>query len=262
MDSNIIYRIRQSTLAHAYESKYKDKRATVVRRTSGYADTKAIVGRTPDHTTKYGKYQGNYKSKYYDPVARHERYMKERASLGIGQGGSGRGSGGGSGGSGGGKGGSGGSGGSGSSANDLGQMIQQLRDESSLQTEAQREATKRKIEDMKKQLQDRVQKLREEAESKIENTENTAEIRGITQNLKDEIKSLTGKTSDEIESAGNDLKSWISNEKDSLERRIAALYKSKGKDYKVTTQADKANAAASRDKDVSSRADSIYKKQA
>lgn len=258
MESNIVYRVRPSTLAHAYESRYKDKRATVVRRTSGYADTKAIVGRAPDHTTKYGKYKGNYKSKYYDPVARHERYMKERASLGIGKGGSGGGSGGSGGG---GKGGKGGSGGAGSSANDLGQMIQQLRDESSLQTEAQREATKRKIEDMKKQLQDRVQKLREEAESKIENTENTAEIRGITQNLKDEIKNLTGKTSDEIESAGTDLKNWISNEKDSLERRIAALYKSKGKDYKVTTQADKANAAASRDKDVSSRADSIYKKQ-
>jgi hypothetical protein len=258
MESNLIYRIRPSTLAHAYESKYKDKRATVTRRTTGYADTKAIIGRTPTTTTKYGRYQGNYKSKYYDPVARHERYMKERASLGIGQGGSGRGGGGGSGGGGGG--GSGGSGGAGTSAA-VANEIQKLREESSLQTEAQREAAKRKIEDLKAQLEDQVKKLRSEAETKIEGTKNTAEIRGITQNLKNEIKSLTGKTSDEIESVGNDLKSWISKEKDSLEARIASIYKSQGRDYKVTTQSDKANAAASRDREVSSRADSIYKKK-
>ena len=227
-----------------YVSRYRDKTSTAVRRTSGYTQTKAIIGRAPSTPNKYG----NYKSKYYDPVARHERYLRERSSLGIGKGGSG--------GSG-----KGGSGGSGSSASSIADAIAQLRNESQLSTEAQREAAKRKVEDLKNALTSKIKELREKADSDIKKTNNLVEIDGITQSLKKEIESLQGKTSDEIEKVGTDLQSWISNEKDSLEKRIAAIYKSNGKDYKVTTQADKRSASESRDKEVSSRADSIYKKK-
>jgi len=235
-----------------YVSRYRDKTSTAVRRTSGYTQTKAIIGRAPSTPNKYG----NYKSKYYDPVARHERYLRERSSLGIGKGGSGGSGKGGSGGSG-----KGGSGGSGSSASSIADAIAQLRNESQLSTEAQREAAKRKVEDLKNALTSKIKELREKADSDIKKTNNLVEIDGITQSLKKEIESLQGKTSDEIEKVGTDLQSWISNEKDSLEKRIAAIYKSNGKDYKVTTQADKRSASESRDKEVSSRADSIYKKK-
>lgn len=233
-----------------YVSRYKDKTSTAVRRTSGYTSTRAIIGRKSSTPNKYGNFRqpsGGYKSKYYDPVARHERYLKERSSLGVGKGsggGSGKGSGGGS-----------------SQNSNVAEEIAKLREESALSTAAQQEATKRKVEDLKDALTKRVQELREQADAKLKDTDNLTEVRGITQSLKKEIESLQGKTSDEIKSIGDDLQSWITNERDSLERRIAALYKSSGRDYKVTTQADKQSASESRDKEVSSRADSIYKKK-
>lgn len=261
--SPFIYRIRgEDSLSHAYKSPYSSgSRAgyNPVKRHERYEKTKEIIGRQAKTYNKYG----NYKSPYYDPVARHERYLRERSSLGIGKGlsslstsssgrgGSGRSSG---------KGGS-GKGGSSQAANNLSEQVQALRDESNLNTEAQREAAKRKIEDLKADLKSRVQKLREQTASQIENEDNFAEIRGATQLLKSQIESLQGKTSDDIEAVGKGLKDWISQERDSLQRRIQSLYKSYGKDYKVTTQADKKRASESRDKEVSSRADSIYKKK-
>lgn len=229
-----------------YVSRYKDKTSTAVRRTSGYTPTRAIIGRQSSTPNKYGNFRrpaGGYKSKYYDPVARHERYLREKSSTGKGRGG--------------------GSGGGSSSANsaNMADQIAKLREESQLATEAQREAAKRKIEDAKEALIKRIQQLREQANSEAKNTNNATEIKGITQGLQKEIEALKGKTSEEVERIGSELQSWISNEKDSLERRIAAIYKSNGKDYKVTTQADKQSASDSRDKEVSSRADSIYKKK-
>lgn len=269
-DSPFIYRIRgEDSLSHAYKSPYtSSSRAgyNPVKRHERYEKTKEIIGRQAKTYNKYG----NYKSPYYDPVARHERYLRERSSLGIGKGlsslstsSSGRGSSGrssGKGGKGSGKGSS-GKGGSSQTANNLSEQVQALRDESNLNTEAQREAAKRKIEDLKADLKSQVQKLREQTASQIENEDNFAEIRGATQLLKSQIESLQGKTSDDIEAVGKGLKDWISQERDSLQRRIQSLYKSYGKDYKVTTQADKQRASESRDKEVSSRADSIYKKK-
>lgn len=259
-DSSFVYRIRgEDSLSHAYSSPYSsNSRAgyNPVKRHERYEKTKEIIGRKAKTYNKYG----NYKSPYYDPVARHERYLRERSSLGIGQGtgnakSSGRG----------GSGGSGGKGGSGKgSAQDnsnLAQQVQALRNESNLNTEAQREAAKRKIEDLRDELTKQVQKLREGANAELKNEENLTTVRGITQNLRSQIENLQGKTASEIESVSKNLQDWITQERDSLERRIAALYKSHGKEYTVTTQADKQRASDSRDKEVSSRADSIYKKK-
>lgn len=249
---DIRYRIKDDSLMH----EYVDKRATVSKRNiKGYANTKPIVGRTPTTPTKYGRYKGNYKSRYYDPVARHERYMRERASLGIGKGRSGSGGGGGSG-SGSGRGGSGksGRGGSGkgkgrNNGANLAATIQALREESQLNTEAQREAARRKIKDLKATLSEHIQNLRT-AESKDEQElgVNVTEIRGRIQTIKEQI-----------EKTGGDLNEWIKNEKDALERRIAAVYKKNGINYTVTTQEDKQQASKKRDKEVNSRADAIYK---
>ena len=257
-NSQFVYRIRgEDSLSHAYKSPYSStsRRAgyNPVKRHERYEATKEIVGRKAKTVNEYG----NYKSPYYDPVARHERYLRERSSLGIGQGtGKSKSSG---------RGGSGGKGGSGKGSSqdnsNLAQQVQALRNESNLNTEAQREAAKRKIEDLRDELTKQVQKLREGASSELKNEENLTTVRGITQNLKSQIENLQGKTAAEIESVSKNLQDWITQERDSLERRIAALYKSHGKEYTVTTQADKQRASDSRDKEVSSRADSIYKKK-
>lgn len=256
-NSQFVYRIRgEDSLSHAYSSPYSsNSRAgyNPVKRHERYEKTKEIIGRKAKTYNKYG----NYKSPYYDPVARHERYLRERSSLGIGQGtGKSKSSG---------RGGSGGKGGSGKGSSqdnsNLAQQVQALRNESALSTEAQREAAKRKIEDLRDELTKQVQKLREGASSELKNEENLTTVRGITQNLKSQIENLQGKTAAEIESVSKNLQDWITQERDSLERRIAALYKSHGKEYTVTTQADKQSASDRRDKEVSSRADSIYKKK-
>jgi hypothetical protein len=235
-------------IQHAYESRYVNRKATTTSRTSGYFNSKAIIGREVKDS-KYGSYEApkktnkKYASKYYDPVARHERYLEEKASLGIGSGGSGGGGGGRSRGSGKSrKGRSGGFGGA-----NFAKQIQKLREESSLNTEAQKEATKRKIEDMRAQLKAQIERL-SRSKRKPELGLNSAEIRGNIQRIRKNI-----------ENAGGDLQSWIKNEKDSLEKKIGDLYKSKGISYKAQSTNDKENAAKARDKEVKSRADSIYK---
>lgn len=259
-DSPFIYRIRgEDSLSHAYKSPYtSSSRAgyNPVKRHERYEKTKEIIGRKAKTYNKYG----NYKSPYYDPVARHERYLRERSSLGIGLG-SGKSKSSGRGGSGGsGKGGS-GKGGSSQATDNLAEQVKALRDESNLNTEAQREAAKRKLEDLRENLTKQVQKLREDAHTKLDTETNETAILGITQNLKSQIENLQNQTSSDMEKISANLKDWISNERDALERRIAALYKSHGKTYTVTTQADKQSASERRDKEVSSRADSIYKKK-
>lgn len=229
-----------SSLSHAYESKYVDKKASAVRRTSGYFNTKSIVGRQSE--TKYGSYVKpksgkKYASKYYDPVARHERYLEERASLGIGSGRSGGGSGGSKKGS---------SGGRGGKAN-IAKKIQKLREESSLNTEAQQEATRRKIEDLKRDLRKQVLKM-QKARGDNESSINVSEIRGNIQRLRKQI-----------EASGGNLKTWISKERDALELRIAAVYKAHGQKYTPRLQADNERASKKRNKEVNSRADAIYK---
>lgn len=217
---------------------------------------------------------GQYSTKYYDPVARHERYLREKAAKGGASSytrsvkklstssssstASNSGKSGGSGGSGG----SSRKGSSGSnSSKAMSEQLQKLREESSLNTAARQEAAKRKIEDLKAKLAEQIQKLQEDAYNKSQGEENLAELRGISQNLRSQIKSLQNKSSTEINQVGTKLQNWISTEKESLEKRIASLYSSYGQKYSYTTDADRKRASEKREKEVASRADAIYKKQ-
>lgn len=263
--SDLIY------IAHAYKSKYTSGGSVAgynpVSRHERYEKnekTRRIVGRKSARTTNP---YGNYKSPYYDPVYRKNYYEshKDHVTRPYGTGGSsgsggksgkgsGKGSGRGSGkGSGRGKGSS-----KGQSAN-MQKQIEKLREESALETDAQREATKRKIEDIRNQLTGQIQRLRGNTYERTQNEKNLTEIRGMTQGLKSQIENLKGKSEDEIKQESERLKKWISNERDALERRIAAIYSTYGKKYTPRTQASKSQASAKRDKEVNSRADGIYK---
>lgn len=259
--SEIKYRLIDPHLAHASYTvgHYDRSKYNPTKYSDKYKKTEAIIGRKNTASRVSGYKYGHYASPYYDPVARHERYLRERSSLGIGKGldsiggGSSGGRGGGKGKSGkGGKGkakkGSKGRGGKGSmKANlaGLSEEIAKLKEESSLDTEAQREAARRKIEDLKEELRQQMEKLSGvDEESEL----NVSEIRGRIQSIRKEI-----------EDAGGDLQSWVTREKAALERRIAALYNARGLSYNTNADKDKENAAKARDKEVKSRADSIYK---
>lgn len=265
--SNLIYRIRgDDELSHAYVSKYTSGGSVAgynpVKRHERYERTKEIVGRKARTTNPYG----NYASPYYDPVKRKEYYESHKTHptrpYGVGSSGkSGRGGSGKSGRGGSGRGGK----GSGRKGNSKGQtanmqkQIQALREQSALETEAQREATRRKIEDLRYQLSEQVKRLRQNTYDKTQSEKNLTEIRGLTQGLRSRIENLQGKNDVEVKRVSKQLKDWISNERDSLERRIAAVYKTYGKTYTPRTQASKESASKKRDKEVTSRADSIYK---
>lgn len=241
--SDLIYRIRpESSLSHAYTSKYKDRKQTAERRTSAYADTKSVFGRTA--SSKYGAYKaptknkGQYKSKYYDPVARHERYLKERDLKGGSGGGRGSGSGSGRGSSG--KKGRGGRG-------NLSKAINKLREESQMNSATQQEVTKRKIEDLKAQLNGLIQNLRNSGSKELEEGHNSAEIRGAIQSVRQKIKQ-----------EGYDLSDWLKKEQTSLSRRIAKL---QGKKYDEGAEKRKKQQQEAKDKEVKQRADAIYKRK-
>lgn len=231
----------------------------------------AGVGGNPTGPTTGGRYS----TKYYDPVARHERYLRERAALGIGQSrstsshaktyatysgttqsnnSSGKGS---SGSGGSGK----GSSGSGSASKEMSEKLNKLRQESSLNTAAQQEAAKRKIEDIKAKLATQIQQLQEDAYNKNQNETNLAELRGTTQNLRKKIQSLQTASSSDIEKVGTQLQNWISSERTALEKRISALYSSYGQTYTNTSEEDSRRAAEKTEKEIASRADAIYKRQ-
>lgn len=251
--SDIVYRIRDESLYHASFSSFRSslssgyrarKQEQAERRERNGSPTRPVVGRT--HLTRNP--YGNYKSVYYDPVARHERYMREKTSTASSAGtasasGSGKGRGGGGGG---GKGSGKGRGGSGrGGGQNVSNAIAKLREESMLDTEAQREATKRKIEDLREQLKEHLEKL-SNLKKDDESSANVLEIRGKIQELKDQI-----------EAAGLDLQKWMDDERKSLQRRIASLT---GKTYEDTTEADK-QTLAKRQKEIESRADEIYKRR-
>lgn len=243
--SDLVYRIRgDDSLSHAYQSKYmKSTYKAKVSAPSFSKTTKSIVGRK-----RGGKYEyGNYASPYYDPVARHERYVKEKAagkfgsvsSISGSSGGKGR-----SGGSGKGKSGKAGKGRKGGGAG-LSNAINKLREESELNTAAQQEATKRKIADLKDQLLEQIELLNKGGE--LEEGHNTAEIRGTIQSLKEQIKT-----------EGTNLSGWISQEKTALARRIAKL---QGKKYDEGAEERKKQQQEAKDKEVKRRADAIYKRK-
>lgn len=234
---------RSDIIIHAYVSPFKQPANIRQLRFSEPANIRQL---------RTQKRNGPYKSPYYDPVARHERYMRERQSLGIGVGiqksSSGSGGSGGKGSSGG-KGGSGGKGSSRSAnldaAKKLSEAISKLREESALDTDAHREATRRKIEDLRSQISEHIAMLSDKS-ADGEETLNTAEIRGQIQSLKAEM-----------EKAGEDFSKWAASERTALEKRISAL---KGEKYVDNTAAYK-RAQEERKQTVNSRADAIYKKK-
>jgi len=200
------------------------------------------------------KYTGTYKSPYYDPVERHERYMRERSAMGIGSKiktpSIGSSSGGRSGGSKGSKKASkkGRSGAKKASVNtnaNLVNMINELREESSINTEARREATVRKIQDLRNQLKAQANKL---SSLNKDSGVNVSEIRGRIQAIRENI-----------ERSGGNLQDWITKERTALENRIATVYNKNGIAYDTSANRDKENASKARDKEVKSRADSIYR---
>lgn len=254
--SDFVYRIRSDDISHASKYSIRSRVSTLKSR---YHEDESKVDPIRKSSVSYSRARKNitngvYKSKYYDPVARHERYMRERESLGIGKGlsvgGSGKGSGvsgKGSGGAGKGSGGSGGSGkGSGGLSSGIAEEIAKLRDESSLNTEAQREAARRKIEDLKNDLKKQIEILQKRREDS--SGVNVSEIRGNIQTLRRQM-----------ERTGENLGDWISKEKEALERRIAKTYSDHGMTYDTSSKNDKAKALEARDKEVKRRADSIYK---
>lgn len=250
------YRIQEPSLQHAYVSKYKSRDSYKPITTQARKREIATSARREARTRNP---YGAYKSPYYDPVKRHEYYEAHKTHktrpYGVGaseklsssrgssgKGGSGKGS----------KGGSGkGSKGSASKASkaqekqNISDAIAKLREESALDTEAHREATRRRIEDLRSQIYEHSEKLKERT-AEGDETVNTAEIRGRIQELRDEI-----------EKAGLDLNEWIENEREALIRRIEALT---GKKYSVDKEAKQRAQEANKQK-VSQRADAIYKKK-
>ena len=244
MASDIRYRVlsHADTKKGVYKSEYVDKRQSATRRTSTYFKTKSIIGRGPT-VAKTNPKGGKYASKYYDPVARHERYLEEKASLGIGRGSS-LGSGGRR---------SRGSSGKAKRGNRkaLAKQIQKLRDANSIETEAQREVAKRKIADLKARIKAQAARLSGQGQFQKEGV-NTAEIRGHVQSLKKEI-----------ERTGTNLESWIKTNRTALENKVKALYKKKGIKYQTVDEreAKQKKEQKARDKKVQARADSIYKRR-
>lgn len=249
------YRIMDDSLRHASFASVKSslsdryrarKKEQAEQRAYSGSPTKSIVGRS----LKRNPY-GNYKSVYYDPVARHERYLREKDHVtrpyGTGKsaksGGKGR-SGGGKGKSAKGRSGRSGLSGRGSSQN-FTDAIAKLREESSLDTEAHREATRKRIEELREQLRRHLELL-QEAESDENSTVNIAEIRGKIQQIREQI-----------EAEGGNLQEWIANEREALQKRIARL---RGEDYNKT-KVEKQKAAKNKETQVSSRADAIYKRK-
>lgn len=215
---------------------------------------KSSVYRRSNVYRRKSNYYGTYKSPYYDPEARHERYMREKAEGKIKSASQSGASIGRSGGSSGGKSGKSGSSKSGRGSNNL--AIRKLTEESGLNSDVQKEVARRKIEDLQNQLSDRIKELRKNAYDDSQSETNSAERRGIVQNLRNEIQSLQEKSSKEAERISKDLSSWISNEQRSLQKKIAAL---QGTKYDENADKVKEQQQKKRDKEVNSRADAIYK---
>lgn len=233
--SDLIYRMRNDELSHAYKSKYISVGSYTnynpVSRHERYEKTKEIVGRKARTKNPYG----NYASPYYDPVKRKQYYEEHKdhktRPYGVGtskSGGSGRKGGSGKG-SKGGSGGRKGSKGSKGSRSDLAKIIKALREESAESTQAQRERAQAEIERIRRELSENIEKLKIDNYYNIHDSKNLTEIRGFTQGLQSQIENLQGKSDKEVARVSKRLRSWIKNEKQSLARRIEAVQKQHGK---------------------------------
>ena len=131
---------------------------------------------------------------------------------------------------------------------ELSDAISKLKEESSMNTSVQQEVVRRKMSDLQIDLKNRIQELRN-ANSEKEGV-NIAELRGRIQ-----------ETRAHMQQTGDDFQGWLTNERTSLEKKIAELRNSKGVPNDDNSEKDKQNAQETRDKEVKSKADSIYKKR-
>lgn len=232
--NHFIYLKRDDKLSHAYVSPYADrKKSDLSRRSNRFARN--------ENLTFFRKPSAGYKSKYYDPEARHERYLREKTHSTRPYGSGSKSLGGkGSKGSGAAKN---GRGGGGATKKNVSDAIAKIYEESSLDTEAHREAARRKIEDLRSQLKAYINKL-QESRSGENNEINVTEIRANIQNIREQI-----------EATGADLQKWIDEEREALQRRIAKL---SGEDYDKK-KLERQTAVKNKEKEISSRADAIYK---
>lgn len=242
--SDFVYRILDDSLYHAY-AQYTTAKTSSIK--SSKSEVKNLASLRKQ--AKLNQNGGVYKSPYYDPVARHERYMREKAAgkfgtsssipkLSLGS----------SGGKGRSKSGSGGKGQSkkaGRSSKAMANAIKKLQEESALNSSAQQEVTKRKIADLKEELRQQIELLTKGGE--LEEGHNTAEIRGNIQSIQEKIQN-----------EGKSLSDWISQERTALARRIAKL---QGKKYDEGAEKRKKQQQEAKDKEVKRRADAIYKRK-
>ena len=244
---DFVYKVRDDSLYHAYARYTTANRSSNVYSKYSKSEVKNIASLRKQYEAN--RMNGPYKSPYYDPVARHERYMKEKAagkfgvSASISKLSSGT-----SGGKGRSKSGSGGKGRSktaGRSSKAMANAIKKLREESALNSSAQQEVTKRRIADLKEELRQQIELLTKGGE--LEEGHNTAEIRG-------NIQRIRGK----IQNEGKSLSDWVSKEQTALARRIAKL---QGKKYDEGAEKRKKQQQEAKDKEVKRRADAIYKRK-
>lgn len=157
----------------------------------------------------------------YDPVARHERYLREREKLGIGMG---------------------------SNKGSLSDKIKSAYDTSSLATDAFREASRRKQKTLSNNLIKEQRKFYSRKQDPDEGV-NYATIRGNVQSL-----------SDQIRQSGGDLQDWIKEERTALESRLRELYSKAGIKYNPESNDKKLEKERKdRQNKVNKLADKIYK---
>lgn len=157
----------------------------------------------------------------YDPVARHERYLKERAKLGIGMG---------------------------SNRGNLSKQITSARDASSLATDAYREVTQRKQKTLSNKLKTEQQKFGDRKKDPDAGV-NYAEIRGNIQSL-----------SKQIRQTGGDLQGWIKEERTALESKLKQLYSKAGQKYNPKSDKQIEAEQKKRQRKIGKLADKLYKK--
>lgn len=157
----------------------------------------------------------------YDPVARHERYLKERAKLGIGMG---------------------------SNKGNLSKQITSARDASSLATDAYREVTQRKQKNLSNKLKTEQQKFGNRKKDPDAGV-NYAAIRGNIQSL-----------SKQIRQTGGDLQGWIKEERTALESRLKQLYSKAGQKYNPKSDKQVEAEQKKRQRKIGKLADKLYKK--
>lgn len=156
----------------------------------------------------------------YDPVARHERYLKEREKLGIGMG---------------------------SRRGKLSDQVKSAREASSLATDAFREAARRRQKSLSDNLKSEQKKLNNRKQDPEEGV-NYATIRGNVQSL-----------SNQIRQSGGDLKGWIKEERAALQSRLRELYSNAGQKYEQKSDEELETERKNRQTKAGELADKIYK---